>query len=441
MERLLTTLKRIIPRPLLDAVRPAYHYAFGVLAAIVYRFPTKRMTVIGVTGTNGKSTTANLIAAVLETAGHQVGLATTVNFQIGERKWLNETKMTSRGRFATQKLLRQMADAGCTHAVLEVSSHALHWHRVWGIRFQTAVFTNLSRDHLDLHKTMEAYRNTKGKLFAALAGSPGSVAVVNGDDPEAPYFLKCLADRKFVFGTTNAVADILPLAHTVIASDIRSDARGSRFVAQTESQRIPLEIHLPGKFNISNALAAVSVGLAHEVTAKQIGTALASVEGVPGRMERVEAGQPFTIIVDYAHTPDAFDNVLGSLKESTPGRLISVFGATGDRDRGKRPLLGKVAATHSDLMYLTEEDPGSENPAEIIKEILPGIGEAGKSTEAYKIEPDRRAAIRAAVAEAKKGDTVALLAKGHETVMTYADGKRPWDDRVVAREEWQKLGR
>ena len=439
MEAFLKSVRKIVPRGLADTVRPAYHFALAVVGECIYRFPGRQLTVIGVTGTNGKSTSANLIAKVLEAGGHQVGLATTVNFKIGDKEWANESKMTSPGRFAAYRLLRQMVNAGCTHAVLEVSSHALHWHRVWGIPFQTAVFTNLTRDHLDLHQTMEAYRNTKGKLFASLKSGRKSVAVVNGDDPEASYFLKCFADTKYVYGLTPAAAEVLPLAHTVKAEEIRSGADGSSFTVVTESGTFPAMVHLPGRFNVANALAAVSVGLAHGVDQKEIAYGLESLTGVPGRMQKVEAGQPFAIIVDYAHTPDAFDNVLKTLREVTTGRLIVVFGAAGDRDRGKRPDLGKVAATYADRMVLTEEDPASEDPAAIIGQIVPGIEAAGKGPDDYVIELDRRRAIAQALADAKAGDTVVLLAIGHQTQMVRADGPHPWHEPTVAAEEYKRL--
>ncbi len=441
MERILATARNRIPTSLADRIRPAYHYCLGVAAAVWYRFPAKQLTVIGITGTNGKSTVANLAAAVLAADGRSVALATTVNFKIGDKEWANTTKMTSPGRFATQRFLRQAVNAGCSHAVLEVSSHALYWHRTWGIPFQTAVFTNLSRDHLDLHKTMENYRNAKGRLFQQLAKDADikTVAIANGDDPNAEYFLRFAADTKYVFGRQPEAADRSPLAHTVLAKKVTADATGSDFTAVAEDRNLPIRINIPGSFNISNALAAVAIGLAHDVDPSVISRAIAAVPGVAGRMQRVEAGQPFTVIVDYAHTPDAFDNVLRTLRGLTNGKLHVVFGATGDRDRGKRPDLGQVAATYADRLYLTEEDPGSEDPLAIISEIIPGIELAGKSRDDYQIIPKRREAIRAALAAAKPDDTVVLLAKGHETVMVTKRGKEPWDDRTVAATEMAKL--
>ena len=441
MEQLLASVRKIVPRGVADWLRPAYHYALAVLGAVRYRYPGRKLTVIGITGTNGKSTTANLAAAVLEAGGYKIGLATTVNFQIGEEKWANSTKMTSLGRWQTQRLLRRMLDAGCTHVVLEVSSHAIYWHRTYGIDFETAVFTNLTRDHLDLHGTMQEYRRIKGKLFESLSakGDGRTTAIVNGDDPNAEFFLQFFADRKFVYGQADAASEVLPLAHTVLAKQIDATDEGSAFQVLAEDVSFNAQVNLPGRFNVSNALAAAAIGLAYDVAPERIADGLGSVAGVAGRMEQVRAGQPFQVVVDYAHTPDAFANVLSALRETTRGKLIAVFGATGDRDRGKRPDLGRTAAELADYLILTEEDPGSEDPHRIIEQIIPGITEAGKSHRDYEIQVKRRKAIRTALTLAKPGDTVVLLAKGHETVMTYADGKYLWDDRRVATEEWRDL--
>lgn len=441
MEKLLQSVKKIIPDPILDAVRPAYHTTLAVLAALVYRFPGRKLVVVGVTGTNGKSTTGNFIASILTANGHSVGLTTTVNFQVGRETWLNQTKMTSLGRFAQQRLLRQMVKAGCTHAVVEVSSHALYWKRVWGIPFDVAVLTNLSRDHLDLHGSMKAYRETKGKLFAGLMRSKRKLGVkkssaVNLDDKEAKYFLSFPADQRFGFTEHNAKVDAN--VTRLRASKVRSSAKETAFVLSVGGEPAPAKLHLPGAFNVQNALAASAAGYALGVELPEIVTGLDQVKEVPGRMEQVDAGQPFSVVVDYAHTPDAFANVLAALKPITKGKLIAVFGATGDRDRGKRPELGAIAAQYADRLILTEEDPGSENPADIVDEITPGITKAKRKVP-YEIELDRRKAISKALAKATSKDTVVLLAKGHETVMTYADGKRPWDDRKVAAEEWRKL--
>lgn len=443
MERTLGFFRRIIPDPILNLFRKPYHYSLAVLAALFYRFPAKRLHVIGVTGTKGKSTTAELIYAVLEGGGHQTGLISGVSFKAGKQVWPNETMNTTLGRFATQRWLRKIANAGCTHVVIEVTSHAMYWNRVWGIPFESAVFTNLSQDHLELHKTMEKYRKSKGKLFDRLRFAPEgtSVSVVNGDDPNAEFFLGYFADTKYVFGTSHAVTDINPLAHAVVARNIKSDAKGNRFTAKADKVSVPVELKIPGAFNVPNALAAVSVGLAYGVKPKKISEAIKRVPGVSGRMERIEAGQPFTVIVDFAHTPDSFDQALGTLQKLTKGKLICVFGAPGNRDKGKFPAMGKAAAKHSNYMLLTEDDPGTEDPANLVKPLIKGIKSAGKGERSYEVTLDRRKAISRALAMAKRNDTVALLAKGHQTSMRRAKGNEPWDDRTVAGEEWKKLAR
>ncbi len=439
MEKLLATLRRIVPTSLADAVRPAYHYTLAVLGALIYRFPGRQLTVIGVTGTDGKSTTCHLIAEVLRAGGHRVGMSTTVEFQVGDTRWENTTKMTSLGRFGLQRLLRRMADEGCSHAVIEVSSQALNWWRIWGIPIQTAVFTNLSREHLDNHKTMENYRHAKGKLFAGLAARrpPGgqTVSIVNGDDAEAGYFSQFLADTKYVFGTSPAAVDVQPLAHTVLAADIKLTPSGSSCTVHADGTRpFQLAVNLPGRFNVSNALAAASVGVAHGLKPSQITAGVAAVGELPGRMERVEAGQPFAVVVDFAVTPQAFESVLGTLRGQTEGKLITVFGSAGERDRGKRPLLGEIAARLSDIVVITEDDPASEDPADIAEQIVAGIDHGAPDAAKYHVMLDRREAIAQAISLAEAGDTVALLGKGHERVMSYADGKRPWNEVAVAAE-------
>lgn len=440
MEQFLARLRKIVPVRVADSIRPVYHYVLAVAGAAIYRFPARKLTVIGITGTKGKSTTCALTAAVLEAGGHKVGMISGVTIQVGNEQRLNPTTMTSFGRFQTQKMIREIADAGCTHLVLEVPSHAIYWRRQWGVPFQTAVFTNLSRDHMDLHRTMERYRNTKGKLFASLGKNKKqkTLAVVNGEDAEAPYFMSCFADDKYVFGLTKAISQVSPLAHSVIATSVKSNARGSSFIVEARDKSFPVSIKLPGEFNVRNALAAISVGLGHGVAPDKIAEGLAGVEGVPGRMERVDAGQPFDIIVDFAHSPDSFDKVLSELSKITPGKLISVFGAPGNRDKSKFSEMGRIAATHSDWMVLTEDDPGTEDPAELTEYLVEGIKRATKPAQ-YEIELDRRKAIAKAFGRAHRGDTVVLLAKGHQTTMRYADAYTPWDDRVIAREEWHRL--
>ncbi len=440
MERLLAPVRRLIPDPLLNAIRVPYHFGWALLGNLIYGFPARKLTVIGVTGTKGKSTTSYLTAKVLEAGGHRVGLISGVMLKVGPEEWQNPTSLTTLGRFSNPRLLRRMVKADCTHVVIEVTSHALNQFRVWGIPFKTAVLTNFSRDHMDLHGSLENYRAAKGKLFKKLRHAEQSTAVVNGDDPAAAYFLEFFADTKYVYGTTQQARNILPLARMVIAEDIKLTSDGSTFTARND-EAVPVTLGLPGAFNVSNALAAISVGLAHGVKPRQIADGIGAMRNVPGRMERVEAGQPFTVIVDFAHTPKSYETVLKTLREITTGRLISVLGAYGDRDSSMFPKIGKLAAEHSDRLVVTEDDPGTEDPAKLTELLLKGVTEGGMTPDDYEIEMDRRKAISRALRQAKRGDTVALLGKGAQLIMRYGSGNRPWDERKVAAEEWQKLAK
>ena len=342
MERILAPIRKIIPDPILNAVRIPYHFGWALLGNLIYRFPGRKLRVIGITGTKGKSMTAHLAAQILEAGDCKVGLISGVTMKDGRKTWQNETMLTTRGRLANPRLLRKMVKHGCTHVVIEVTSQAMNHYRVWGIPFETAVLTNFSKEHLDLHGTMENYRVAKGKLFDGLRKSDRSTAIVNGDDAAAPYFLEFFADVKYVFGTDSKIRDVHPLARTVVAEDVKLGPDGTTFTARNE-ETIPVRLNLPGSFNVLNALAAISVGLAYGINPKQIAAGIESVKGVPGRMERVEAGQPFPIVVDFAHTPDSFQAVLSNLREVTKDRLIAVFGAPGNRDKSKYPAMAEIA--------------------------------------------------------------------------------------------------
>lgn len=441
MERILAPIRRAIPDPILNAVRVPYHFGWALLGNLIYRFPARQLKVIGITGTKGKSTTSYLAAKVLEAGGHKVGLISGLVIKIGDEEVRNQTSLTTLGRLANPKLLRRMADAGCTHVVIEVTSHALNQFRVWGIPFETAVFTNLSKEHMELHgNSMANYRAAKGKLFQKLQESEHSTSIVNGDDKEASYFLEFFADTKYVYGTDSAVRDAHLLARTVVATNIRLQPNGSTFMVRND-ENVPVKTHLPGAFNVSNVLAAVSVGLAYGLKPKAIAAGIDAVKNIPGRMERVEAGQPFQVIVDFAHTPDSYRTVLKALREVTPGRLITVFGAYGNRDASKFPEIGNVNAEYADHMILTEDDPGTDDPEQLTALLVKGIKQAEGGAEKFEIEMDRRKAIARALSQARRADTVAILGKGGQLVMRRAHSNDPWDDGKIAAEEWQKLAR
>lgn len=411
------------------------HRLRGWLAAVWYGYPGRKLKVIGVTGTNGKTTTCFMIADILEEAGFRVGMATTVEFRIGYKRMVNTTKMTTISPFTLQRLLKNMVEAGCRYAILEVTSHALHQERVYGIPFDSAVFTNLTHDHLDYHRTFERYREAKLGLFA----NHPRLAVVNIDDKSAPYFLEPSAGTRLTYGFGKK-ADV-----RAERAQYQKDATAINLI--TPVGKTDFVLPVPGAFNIYNALAAVSVGIGHSIPLTTIARALARFAGVSGRMEKIEQGQPFRVIVDYAHSPDAFKQIYSALKPTAEGKIIHVFGATGDRDRTKRPILGAIAARYADYVILTDEDPYSEDPRKIIEAVADGVVRSSRGDRNRKKEGrdfwkilDRREAIAKAFSLAKRGDIVLLTGKGAETAMVVGDRKIPWDERQVAREELAKLG-
>lgn len=421
----------------------SYHLCRGAAAACLYQFPSKKMVVIGVTGTNGKTTTATLIATILEHAGHKVGLSSTVNFWIGGNKTVNETKMTTDNPFSLHKRLRQMQKAGTEYAVIETASHALAQHRTWGIDFDVAVFTNLTWDHLDYHKTFEAYRDAKVKLFKQTYLShpkPGQpkIAILNLDDENMPYFDSAFPGTKFFYSAEKF--DGAETKESTLTTKVTySGPTGSKFELQTPTGSVSVNLSLPGKFNIENALAAASTCYALGVPIEKIKEGLEAAQNVAGRLEQISDEEPFRVVVDYAHNPDGFDKALSSLRSTTTGRLISVFGAAGDRDREKRPTLGQVASKYSDILLLTEEDPGSENPEKIIASIRTGIPQKFEEGQSLFIELDRKKAIRQAIEMAQPGDTIVALAMGAQTVMATKKGLIPYNEREWIRELLQSI--
>ncbi|NLG84888.1 MAG: UDP-N-acetylmuramoyl-L-alanyl-D-glutamate--2,6-diaminopimelate ligase [Firmicutes bacterium] len=390
------------------------------LAARFYGHPAARLNLIGVTGTNGKTTSTYLIRNILQRAGQKVGLIGTVQNLVHDR--VVPAVNTTPGVLELQWLLAEMVAAGCSHVVMEVSSHAIALGRVRGCRFVVGLFTNITQDHLDFHRTFAEYLRVKQSFFAGL--SPGAWAVINGDDPAAGEFLAATAARKLTFG--------LGGGNDLRAEEVELAMDGTRFTAVTPSGRVAVRLHLTGRFNVYNTLGAMGVGLALGIDLQDVVAGVEALTGVPGRFEMVPGGEGFGVVVDYAHTPDGLENVLRTARALATGRLIVVFGCGGDRDRGKRPLMGKVAARYADLIFLTSDNPRSEDPMKIIAEIEPGVVEGGRSPGEYEIIPDRARAIRAAVARAETGDLVVVAGKGHETYQIFADRTIHFDDREVA---------
>jgi len=410
-----------------NPLRLLYHKLVSVIAAVYYRFPADKMTVIGVTGTNGKTTTVNLIAHVLETAGNKVGMTSTINFQVGTRKWTNTTKQTTLGRFALQRLLREMVDEGCKFAVLEVSSHAMTQSRVWGINIDCAVFTNVARDHIEYHGSFANYLYAKGSLFQKVSKSRRKagvqkVLVLNEEDENFAYFDQFIADRKITYGLKQG---------TVATLDLKLKPDGSQFTMKVPNDAVPIDFDLPGKFNVQNALCAAAVCMSYGVSMENIKRGIDSARTVPGRCDHVDAGQDFTVVVDYAHMEDSLEKLLSMYRDlTTDGRLFVVFGATGGgRDKVKRPGMGAIAHKYADYIFLTDDDPYSNDELEIIDMVGQGIPR--KEGDRYWKIVDRREAIRLALMMARKGDSVVVAGKGAEEVMKVRGKTIEWNDKKV----------
>ena len=407
-------------------------HALALISARFYYNPSTKMKMIGITGTNGKTTTTNLVAAVLSASGKKIGLIGTIHNRIGDR--IIPVKHTTPESLDLQRLLSEMLAEGVNVCVMEVSSHALALNRVDGCEFDVAVFTNLTQDHLDFHASMEDYLETKLKLFSAPASggskSGEKYTVINADDSKAPDIAKAAGGNVYTYGI-NSPADVW-------AEDIMVKAGGVDFTVRGKWGSCSLQLKITGMFNVYNALAAFTTTAALGVPAEVIKKALEGVEGVPGRFELVNCGQDFTVIVDYAHTPDGLENVLKTARQLTRGRLITVFGCGGDRDRQKRPLMGRIAATYSDYTIITSDNPRTEDPLLIIEEIMAGLKLAAEE-DGYNIEPDRRKAIRMAVGMANKDDVVVIAGKGHEDYQVIGTRKHPFDDRLEAMAALEEL--
>jgi UDP-N-acetylmuramoyl-L-alanyl-D-glutamate--2,6-diaminopimelate ligase len=384
--------------------------ALSSLAAVFFGDPSRDLMVVGVTGTNGKTTTVHFVAAALEASGVPCGIIGTLGARWGNRAW--DLGHTTPPAHVLQRILAEMRDAGARAVAMEVSSHALALDRVADVHFAVGAFTNLTRDHLDFHGTFEAYAAAKRRLFDL-----SRAAVLNADDPYGAAWADHLRGRiSVVTYALDAAADLRP-------SSVGVTADGTCFVLAEGA----VTVRLPGRFNVLNALAALGVARALGVDQTAAARGIASVERVPGRMERLSAAG-IRIVVDYAHTPDALERVLQALREETHGALAVVFGCGGDRDRGKRPQMGRVAARLADRVYLTSDNPRSEDPQAILAEIV-----AGMESAPHAVEPDRAQAIARAVTEAERGDTVLIAGKGHERMQIVGSQAVPFDDVEVAR--------
>ncbi|HLJ34098.1 MAG TPA: UDP-N-acetylmuramoyl-L-alanyl-D-glutamate--2,6-diaminopimelate ligase [Ktedonobacteraceae bacterium] len=408
--------------------------ALANLACAFYQYPAQQLCTIGITGTDGKTTTSNLVSAILEAAHIRTGLMTTANFRIAGQEWDNATRQSTLEALDIQQYLRRMLDNKVTHAVIETTSHGLELQRVRGCAFDIGVVTNITHEHLDFHKTLANYRRAKARLFEMLEPTRDKglgvhpSAILNRDDSSydilKPYCKVPILD----YGLDERAA--------VRAVDVQLSANNTRFRAILPDSELMIETQLVGQFNISNSLAAIATAYSLGVVPSDIAQGLANVTGVTGRMERIDEGQSFTVIVDYAHTPDSLEKVLAILRPLTPGKLMVVFGSAGERDRQKRPIMGRIAAQMADFFVITDEDPREENREAILRAIAQGAEATGKRQGIdFLCIADRTEAIATAFAYAKVGDTVLLAGKGHEQSIIIGTEKIPWDDRQVARSQ------
>ena len=397
--------------------------ALALLAAEETGHPSRELVMVGVTGTNGKTTTAHLIAAELEARGERVGVIGTVGYRFDGQT--EPAPHTTPEAPDLARLLRRFRDRGATAVAMEVSSHALALDRTYGVAFDAGVFTNLTQDHLDFHGTMEGYRDAKLRLFRAESRGDRTKAftgAVNTDDPDGRWIREHGDPPMLGFG--------LEPGAEVTAEDIRWERSGTRLRIRSPQGSSSVALRLRGAFNVMNALAAFTAGLAVGIPVTAIAAGFESVASVPGRLEPVEAGQPFLVLVDYAHTPDALLRALDAVRATGPKRLLCVFGCGGDRDRGKRPLMGKVAAERADEVFLTSDNPRSEDPTAILAEIEAGVRGAAH----VRTIVDRKEAIGAAILACTDGDALLIAGKGHETYQILGTRTIPFDDRKVARE-------
>jgi len=427
-------MKKLIPQK----IKNIYHFFMAVLANVFYGFPSRKIKVIGVTGTNGKTTTIQMITSIFEEAGLKVAMASTINFKIAEKEWINKTKFTTLSAWAVQKFIKDAIRTGCRYLVLETSSHSLDQNRVWGIGYKTGLITNITREHLDYHKTIEKYRKIKLKLFKNI-----ETAVVNLDMDKPEEFMKGGAKNVYVYTTRNQKAknktqNDNEKVKIISAENVELSIGGSRF----KLKNVNFKLNIPGLFNIENALAATCVGLAENISLETASCALEKIKVIPGRTESVSNSRGLNIIIDYAVTPDSLEKLYELIskmrKSSVSNKIIAVFGSCGERDRGKRPLMGKIVSANADFVIVTNEDPYGEDPLQIINEVSSGIQNKKEGENFWKIL-DRREAIKKALQLAEPGDFVIVTGKGAEVTMAVGNKRLPWNDKKVIQEILREL--
>ncbi len=415
--------RKLLPKRVIQRAEASYRKGRAHTLQVAYGFPARKLRVIGVTGTNGKTTTCALINTMLKKAGYKTAMFTTAIVEMDGEQTMNTLHKTVPDTSGLLAFLKMAKQKKVDFVVLELTSHALDQHKVSGIPIEVAVMTNLTQDHLDYHGSMEAYAASKARLFNDYCKP--KVVVLNRDDRWYEYFYSQAVGKTYSYGFNQQAS--LPI------SDQDLTSKGSSFKLAFKADKLSFKTRLPGKFNLYNAAAAASVGLLLGIEPTKVAEGIHSLAAVPGRMETVDEGQNFGVIVDYAHGPDALANVLATLQEVTKGRVIAVFGATGDRDKSKRPIMGQVAAKQADLIFLTDDEVYSEDPDAIRQAVYGGIVAAGGDSKTTVI-PDRRQAIKAAFSHAKPGDVVLLAGIGHQDYRVMGNGKVVWDERQVARQ-------
>ena len=414
-------VKSLIPKNIFKRIEPLGHLLESVIFQIINGFPTRGITVIGVTGTNGKTTVSYMIHQMLKESEKKVGLMTTVAYGVGYQLNSQISHMTTVSSGLLLKRIKQMRKEGIDYLVLETTSHALAQNRVWGIKYSLAVFTNLTHEHLDYHGTFERYRQAKVKLFKITNKTKKGlrIGIVNADDPSSQYFAQAITNP-LTYGINSG---------ELRAKNIKLSPQGISYDAKFEKNTYKIKSQIPGSFNVYNSLAVVGVGTALGLSQDQIEQGIASLNGVEGRMTRINEGQKFEVIVDFAHTPDSFEKLFKDLRPVIKGKLIVMFGSAGRRDEAKRPIQGQLAGEYADEVILTEEDDRDIDGKKILEEIAKGAKEAGKTEDKdLFLVHDRTKAIEFALKRAKPGDTVLLLGKGHEKTIERIDGEHPWDE-------------
>ena len=420
-----------------NPIRMFWHRIKGIFAAVHYGFPGRKMVIIGVTGTNGKTTTVHMIEHTLRTNGKKVAMMSTVEFRIDGKIYPNKSKKTTLSPFKTQRFLKKCARKKIDYVVLEASSHALHQSRLWGIPFSICAITNITHEHLDYHGTMQKYAEAKKILFHMVSGNclknesnrvrtiPHRHAfVLNTHDRFYNDFVEIECPKKTSYGIDQG---------DLQAQNVTYSKHGSKFAMRYKYYQVGVELKIPGAFNVENALAAAGVALNCKLTLEEIKKGLESFEGVPGRMEHIPSPKGFEVIVDFALTPDALDRLYSTLRATAEKRIIGIIGSCGDRDKKKRPDMGRIVAEHTDITIVTDEEPYSEDPKIIMQEVLEGAKKVKKLNKDLFLIDDRYKAIEFAVQKAEKGDIVVVTGMGSFTTRNLNRGPVPWDEREIVR--------